>query len=112
MPLDALALRWLYNIQEVPAPYISTYGVQLINEGYSDIYHSKMIVGKNQTITFGSISAQSFTEQYPDSSGILSQAINSTTKSSTTFNIQDHAIQNNFKKLQSNFSKANLAKCG
>ncbi|WP_343568779.1 hypothetical protein [Acinetobacter sp.] len=59
----------------------------------------------------GLVSAQSFTEQYPDSSGILSQATNSTTKSSTTFNIQDPAIQNNFKKLQSNFSKANLEKC-
>lgn len=59
----------------------------------------------------GLISAQSFTEQYPDSSGILSQATNSITKSSTTFNIQDPEIQNNFKKLQSNFSKDNLAKC-
>jgi hypothetical protein len=54
MPLDSLALRWLYNVQEVPAPYISTYGVQLINEGAGDVYHSKMIVGRNQTITFGS----------------------------------------------------------
>jgi hypothetical protein len=54
MPLDALALRWLYNVQEVPEPYISTYGVQLINEGRNDIYHSRMIVGRNQTITFGS----------------------------------------------------------
>ena len=54
MPLDALALRWLYNIQEVPAPYVNTYGVQLIDEGVNNIYHSKMIVGKNQTITFGS----------------------------------------------------------
>jgi hypothetical protein len=54
MPLDALALRWLYNVQQVPAPYISTYGVQLIDEGFADVYHSKMIVGRNQTITFGS----------------------------------------------------------
>jgi hypothetical protein len=54
MPLDALGLRWLYNVQQVPAPYISTYGVQLINEGVADIYHSRMIVGNNQTITFGS----------------------------------------------------------
>ena len=54
MPLDALALRWLYNVQEVPAPYVSAYGVQLINEGVADIYHSRMIVGKNQNITFGS----------------------------------------------------------
>jgi hypothetical protein len=54
LPLDALALRWLYNVQEVPAPYISTYGVQLINDGSEDIYHSRMIVGRNQTITFGS----------------------------------------------------------
>ena len=54
MPLDALALRWLYDIQEVPAPYVSAYGVQLINDGAIDIYHSRMIVGRNQTITFGS----------------------------------------------------------
>lgn len=54
MPLDALALRWLYNIQEVPAPYINTYGVKLINEDVNDIYHSRMIVGRNQKITFGS----------------------------------------------------------
>ena len=54
LPLDALALRWLYDVKEVPALYISTYGVQLIDEGSNDIYHSKMIVGKNQNITFGS----------------------------------------------------------
>jgi hypothetical protein len=54
MPLDALGLRWMYNVEQVPAPYISTYGVQLINEGVNDIYHSRMIVGRNQTITFGS----------------------------------------------------------
>jgi hypothetical protein len=55
MPLDALALRWLYNIGEVPAPYISEYGVQLIDEGFNDeVWHSRMIVGKNQNITFGS----------------------------------------------------------
>jgi hypothetical protein len=55
MPLDALALRWMYNVQEVPAPYISAYGVQLINEGiYDTSWHSRMIVGRNQTITFGS----------------------------------------------------------
>jgi len=54
MPLDALGLRWMYNVEQVPAPYISTYGVQLINEGVDDIYHSRMIVGRNQNITFGS----------------------------------------------------------
>jgi len=59
----------------------------------------------------GLISATSSTMQYPDESGILNQATNSTTKSSTTFNIQDPEIQNNFKKLQSNFNSANLAKC-
>ena len=53
MPLDALALRWLYNIGEVPASYINTYGVQLINSSLLDEYHPRMIVGKNQTITFG-----------------------------------------------------------
>lgn len=59
----------------------------------------------------GLISATSSTMQYPDESGILNQATNSTTKSSTTFNIQDPEIQNNFKKLQNNFNPANLAKC-
>lgn len=54
MPLDALALRWLYDIQKVNSSYISTYGVQVIDEGVNDIYHSRMIVGRNQTITFGS----------------------------------------------------------
>jgi hypothetical protein len=54
MPLDALALRWLYDVQEVPAQYVSAYGVQLINDGVADIYHSRMIVGRNQNITFGS----------------------------------------------------------
>jgi hypothetical protein len=54
MPLDALALRWLYNVEQVPDLYINTYGVQLINEGVNDIYHSRMIVGRNQIITFGS----------------------------------------------------------
>ena len=53
MPLDAIALRWLYNIQEVPEAYINNYGVQLIDEETDGIYHSRMIVGKNQTITFG-----------------------------------------------------------
>jgi len=53
MPLDALALRWLYNIGEVPASYINTYGVQLIDSTLLGEYHSRMIVGKNQTITFG-----------------------------------------------------------
>lgn len=59
----------------------------------------------------GLISATSFTQQYPDESGILNKATNSTTKSSTTFNIQDPEIQNNFKKLQNNFNPANLEKC-
>lgn len=59
----------------------------------------------------GLISATSSTLQYPDESGILNQATNTTTKSSTTFNIQDPEIQNNFKKLQNNFNAANLAKC-
>ena len=53
MPLDALALRWLYNIQEVPEAYVNNYGVQLIDEEIDGIYHSRMIVGKNQRITFG-----------------------------------------------------------
>lgn len=53
MPLDALALRWMYDIQEIPAQYVSTYGINTINPA-SNQSQSAMIVGKNQTITFGS----------------------------------------------------------
>jgi hypothetical protein len=54
MPLDALALRWMYDIQEIPAQYISTYGINTINPTSAQQGQSAMIVGKNQTITFGS----------------------------------------------------------
>jgi len=54
LPLDALALRWLYDITEIPAQYISTYGVNLINPTSEQEGQSAMIVGPNQTITFGS----------------------------------------------------------
>jgi hypothetical protein len=54
LPLDALALRWMYNIQQIPAQYISTYGVNVINPTSDQQGQSAMIVGKNQTITFGS----------------------------------------------------------
>ena len=54
MPLDSLALRWLYNIKEIPEEYISTYGVHTINPSSDQLGQSAMIAGKNQTITFGS----------------------------------------------------------
>jgi len=54
LPLDALALRWLYDIQEIPAQYINTYGINTINPTAEQNGQSAMIVGKNQTITFGS----------------------------------------------------------
>ena len=54
LPLDALALRWLYDITEIPAQYINTYGVNTINPTSEQEGQSAMIVGPNQTITFGS----------------------------------------------------------
>lgn len=54
LPLDALALRWMYDITEIPAQYISTYGVNVINPTSDQEGQSAMIVGSNQTITFGS----------------------------------------------------------
>jgi hypothetical protein len=54
MPLDALALRWMYDITEIPAQYISTFGVNIINPTSTQLGQSAMIVGPNQTITFGS----------------------------------------------------------
>ena len=54
LPLDALALRWMYNITQIPAQYINTYGVNVINPTLDQEGQSAMIVGPNQTITFGS----------------------------------------------------------
>jgi hypothetical protein len=54
LPLDALALRWMYDITEIPAQYISTYGVNTINPTPTQQGQSAMIVGPNQAITFGS----------------------------------------------------------
>ena len=54
LPLDALALRWMYDITEISAQYISTYGVNTINPTPTQQGQSAMIVGPNQTITFGS----------------------------------------------------------
>jgi len=54
MPLDAIALRWLYEIEEIPEEYINTYGVHTINPSSDKLGQIAMIAGKNQTITFGS----------------------------------------------------------
>jgi hypothetical protein len=54
MPLDAIALRWLYEIEEIPEEYINTYGVHIINPSSDKLGQIAMIAGKNQTITFGS----------------------------------------------------------
>ena len=53
MPLDASALRWMYNLSSAGNEYISKYGVKVINPSF-DRQRSQMIVGKNQQITFGS----------------------------------------------------------
>ena len=54
MPLDALALRWMYNINEISNEYITNYGVSVINPEYYQNNQSRMIVGNNQEITYGS----------------------------------------------------------
>ena len=54
MPLDALALRWMYNITEISNEYITKYGVSVINPRYYQGNQSRMIVGNNQEITYGS----------------------------------------------------------
>lgn len=53
MPLDASALRWMYNLKSAGNAYVSKYGVKVINPEV-DEQKSQMIVGKNQEITFGS----------------------------------------------------------
>jgi len=52
MPLDLLAVRWLYNISGTSANYITNYGVSTINPALKE-NKSQTIVGTNRTITFG-----------------------------------------------------------
>ena len=53
MPLDALALRWMYNINGISNEYITNYGVSVINPTNDQSNQSRMIVGNNQEITYG-----------------------------------------------------------
>jgi hypothetical protein len=53
MPLDVLALRWLYNITGTSANYIKFYGVSNINPGITQ-NKTQMIVGQNLKFAFGS----------------------------------------------------------
>lgn len=53
MPLDASALRWMYNLSSAGKTYISKYGVKVINPE-KDEEKTQMIIGKNREITFGS----------------------------------------------------------
>jgi predicted Zn-dependent protease with MMP-like domain len=53
MPLDASALRWMYNLKSAGNAFVSKYGVKNINPAV-DEQKTQMIVGKNQEITFGS----------------------------------------------------------
>jgi hypothetical protein len=53
MPLDLLAMRWLYSITGTATKYSSTYGSSTINPAINE-NTTKTIVGANQTITFGS----------------------------------------------------------
>jgi len=53
MPLDASALRWMYNLSSAGDAYVAKYGVKVINPE-KDEQKTQMIVGKNREITFGS----------------------------------------------------------
>lgn len=53
MPLDASALRWMYNLNSAGEAYVAKYGVKVINPE-KDEEKTQMIVGKNREITFGS----------------------------------------------------------
>jgi hypothetical protein len=53
MPLDASALRWLYNLSSASDAYVAKYGVKVINPGGAQ-QRTQMIVGKNRELTFGS----------------------------------------------------------
>ena len=53
MPLDASALRWMYNLSSAGNTYVAKYGVKVINPA-ADQQTTQMIVGKNRELTFGS----------------------------------------------------------
>lgn len=53
MPLDASALRWLYNLKGVSKAYSLKYGAKVINPA-EGTQKTQMIAGDNQEITFGS----------------------------------------------------------
>jgi hypothetical protein len=52
MPLDFLAIRWLYNISGTSNTYLTNYGVSTINPALTE-NKSQTIVGANRTLTFG-----------------------------------------------------------
>ena len=52
MPLDLLAIRWLYNLSGTSTSYLISYGVSTINPTLTES-KSQTIVGANITITFG-----------------------------------------------------------
>jgi hypothetical protein len=53
MPLDASALRWMYNLSSAGEAYIDNFGVKVINPE-KDEQKTQIIIGKNREITFGS----------------------------------------------------------
>ena len=53
MPLDASALRWLYNLKGVSKAYSLKYGAKVINPSLNT-QKTQMIAGDNQEIIFGS----------------------------------------------------------
>lgn len=48
MPLDASALRWLYNLSRASDAYVAKFGVKVINPA-ADQQRTQMIVGKNRS---------------------------------------------------------------
>jgi len=52
MPLDLLAVRWLYNISGTSTTYLTNYGVSTINPALTE-NKCQTIVGANRTLTFG-----------------------------------------------------------
>lgn len=53
MPLDASALRWMYNLKSAGDEYVAKFGVKVINPA-ADQQSTQMIVGNNSRLTFGS----------------------------------------------------------
>jgi hypothetical protein len=53
MPLDASALRWMYDLSSASDAYVAKYGVKVINPGGAQ-QRTQMIVGKDRELTFGS----------------------------------------------------------